>query len=75
MPVSTNSMIASGHAAAVGTSKYLFNAERLAKDRGCQQPAAALGVASAGYETFNVACVNGEPMVVRCDYGSCRELK
>jgi hypothetical protein len=75
MPSSTNSTIASANATAVGTSKYLFNAERLAKDRGCQQPAAALGVASAGYETFSVACVNGEPMMVRCDYGNCRELK
>lgn len=56
-------------------SKYLVNAERLAKDAGCTGAAATMNIRAATYETFTVTCATGEPRLIRCDDGVCRELK
>jgi hypothetical protein len=56
-------------------SKYMFTAERFAKDAGCASPVATMNIAAATYETFTVACAKGDPLSLRCDDGVCRELK
>jgi hypothetical protein len=58
-----------------GESKYMLSAEQYAKANGCQAPAAAMSLASPGSETFAVNCAGGGPMMIRCDYGTCRALK
>jgi hypothetical protein len=57
------------------TSKYMFNAERLAKDSGCASPVATMNIRASTYETFTVTCASGDPRLIRCDDGVCRELK
>jgi hypothetical protein len=57
------------------TSKYMVNAERLARDGGCAGPAATMNIRASTYETFTVACTAGDPRLIRCDDGVCRELK
>jgi uncharacterized protein YceK len=59
-----------------GVSKYMYTAERFAKDNGCTGAVASLNIKSQTYETFTVACTSGDPRLVRCDDGAaCRELK
>lgn len=57
------------------TSKYMVNAERLARDAGCVGPAATMNIRAPTYETFTVTCAGGDPRLIRCDDGVCRELK
>lgn len=56
-------------------SKHMFAAERFAKGAGCVQPIASLGAQTPAFESFTVICANGDPMIIRCDGGACRELK
>jgi len=56
------------------TGEYMATAERLAQTFSCG--AAPKFVAKGGdFETYSVACSSGEPMVLRCDSASCREMK
>jgi hypothetical protein len=57
------------------SSKYLFSAERFAKENGCASAAATLNIKAPTYETFTVNCSTGEPRSIRCDDGVCRELR
>lgn len=66
---------AAGTKASAATSKYMFSAERFAKDGGCESPVATMTIASAASETFAVICAKADPILVRCDDGKCRELK
>jgi hypothetical protein len=61
--------------ASVSKSKYLYNAERFAKDGGCENASATVNIASPAYETFTVVCAKGDPISVRCDATACREMK
>jgi uncharacterized protein YceK len=73
-PVATQSAAATATTPSM-TSKYLVNAERLAKDAGCTAAAATMTIRAATYETFTVTCATGDPRLIRCDDGVCRELK
>jgi UDP-N-acetylenolpyruvoylglucosamine reductase len=53
----------------------MISAERYAKDNGCAGAAAAMNIRASTYETFTVTCATGDPRLVRCDDGVCRELK
>jgi hypothetical protein len=51
-------------------------AERLARDVGCVRDVLANLIAKGpGYETYSFQCVNGDTLLVRCDFGNCRALK
>jgi len=53
-----------------------FGAERLAKDRACNpEPQATLVAKGPGYESYAVACTNGDSLAIRCEYGNCRALR
>ena len=53
-----------------------FNAERLARSQSCsEQPVASLVAKGPGFESFSVACANGDALAIRCEFGSCRVLR
>ena len=55
-------------------SKYLIEAERIAKLNGCVAPVAAMNFKGEGSELFTVACSTGVPLSIRCDAGACRVM-
>ncbi|WCM94990.1 glycine zipper family protein [Acidovorax sp. NCPPB 2350] len=53
-----------------------FNAGRLARAQSCStQPVAALAAKGPGFETYTVACENGDALAIRCEFGNCRVLR
>jgi len=61
-----------GTKAASMPSKYMFNAERYVKSRGCLLPIATMVVRAPSYESFDVKCSSGSLVVVRCENGDCQ---
>jgi len=60
--------------AAVGADT--LQAEQFARGQSCNTaPVASLVAKGPGYETFSMACTNGDTMMVRCEYGNCRTLR
>jgi hypothetical protein len=56
--------------------QFSVNAEKTAASANCtSQKPATLTASGPGYETFMVACPDGESLAVRCDFGNCRALK
>lgn len=60
-----------------GAGKDLIQAERFAASQSCSQQLtpwpAAMG---PGYETYSSPmCPSGQSMIIRCEYGNCREVK
>jgi hypothetical protein len=53
-----------------GESRYMFEAERLAKSTGCAAPVAAMNFKGAGAELFTVTCSTGDLLSIRCDDGT-----
>lgn len=50
--------------------------ERLAKEASCSSDAAGILLAKGpGYETYSVACTNGDVLMFRCEFQNCRALK
>lgn len=63
-------------AAILPTGTDTYNAERLAKEQSCAAlPRAALSAKGAGFETYSVACANGDTIAIRCEFGNCRVLR
>ena len=63
-------------APALSGGKDLFQAERLPETRACNsQPRLSLTAKGGGYETYSVACTNGDALAIRCEFGNCRVLK
>lgn len=53
-----------------------FSAQQLARTRSCSaQPVAALAAKGPGFETYTVACDNGDALAIRCEFGNCRVLR
>lgn len=53
-----------------------YAAERVAKERQCNaSPVSKLSAKGPGFETYNVACTNGDTMTIRCEFGNCRALQ
>ena len=53
-----------------------LQAERFARQQSCSAtPRAVLAAKGAGYETYSVACGNGDAIMVRCEFGNCRLLR
>ena len=56
--------------------RYHVGAEGFARDRSCTStPKAVLVAYSGSTETYMIECSSGQPLVARCDYASCREMK
>ncbi|MBS0477185.1 MAG: hypothetical protein JSR28_18820 [Proteobacteria bacterium] len=56
--------------------RFSYEAEQLGEVRACNPyPAANLTAQGAGFETFSVACTNGDALAVRCESTGCRVLK
>ena len=54
----------------------MLQAERLARAQTCSgAPMPNLIAKGPGFETYSVACSNGDTMMVRCEFGNCRSLK
>lgn len=67
---------ATAQAASLPSGEDAFNAERLAKASACHtQPRAVLGAKGTGFETYTVACANGDALMIRCERGNCRALQ
>lgn len=53
-----------------------IQAEKYAREQSCSaEPHASLAAKGAGFETFSLACTNGDTMMVRCEFGNCRALR
>lgn len=52
-----------------------YSAERYAKQVGCAEISATLIGKGPGYESYSFQCTTGETMIVRCEWGNCREMK
>lgn len=64
----------SASAAPMGQDGY--NAGRAATASGChQQPSPVLAAKGPGYESYTVACANGDSIMIRCEFGNCRVLR
>lgn len=56
--------------------QFSFEAERVARAENCSAaPVASLTAKGPGFESYTVACSNGDALDVRCDFGRCRALK
>lgn len=67
---------ATATAAAPPVGKDAFVAERFAKELGCTRDTLAQLIGKgAGYESYSFQCMNGETLVVRCEFGNCRALR
>jgi len=64
-----------GPAVAKMTSKYMLNAERYLKERGCNVALATMVVRAPTYETFSIRCSSGTSSSVRCENGSCQAIQ
>lgn len=50
--------------------------EALVSRQSCSaSPVARLSAAGPGYETYSVACSNGDTLTYRCEFGNCRQLR
>lgn len=50
--------------------------ERMAKNASCSNDASGILLAKGpGYETYSVACTNGDVLMYRCEFRNCRALK
>lgn len=53
-----------------------FVAARLARTQACSaQPAAVMTGKGPGFETYSIACENGDALSLRCEFGNCRILR
>jgi len=56
--------------------QFTPGAETVARNSQCsQQPRAGLVAKGPGFETYSVACSNGDAMMVRCEMGNCRAMR
>lgn len=61
---------------AEASGKDAYVAERLARDLKCNATALSKLVGKGpGYESYSMACTNGETLLIRCEFGNCRALK
>ena len=75
-PTVANAPAAAELAKTAVVGKDAFQAEQLAKQLTCAPlPVASLAAKGPGYESYSVKCSNGEALMIRCEFGNCRELK
>ena len=58
------------------SGKDAYVAERLARELKCNDTTLSKLVGKgAGYESYSMACTNGETLLIRCEFGTCRALR
>jgi hypothetical protein len=56
--------------------RYQIAAERFAKEEMCNPtPQASLQMRAPGVEVYAVACINGDVLLIRCEFGNCRDMQ
>jgi hypothetical protein len=56
--------------------QYSYQSEHIARAQSCSTaPHAILNATGPGFESYTVACDNGDALAMRCDFGQCRILK
>lgn len=54
----------------------IHTVQRLAKQQACHEtPTPKLVAKGPGFESYSVACTNGNVLMYRCEYGNCRALR
>lgn len=63
--------------AAPPQGQFGFEAGKTARELRCAafDTPAVFVAKGAGYESYSVACVNGDTMMIRCEFGTCRALR
>lgn len=56
-----------------GTDSYI--ADRVARQMACSGAPAKLLGKGPGFESYGFQCTNGELLVIRCEFGTCRALR
>jgi len=59
------------------TGQDAFNAEKLGRSMACADNtvSAVLVGKGPGYESYSMKCINGETLLIRCEFGNCRALR
>ena len=58
------------------TGQEVYTVQRLAQQQACHaSPTAKLVAKGPGFESYSVACTNGNVLMYRCEYGNCRALQ
>lgn len=56
--------------------KWSYDVERLPATKACNPtPQVQLAAAGPGNETYTIACVSGDVLTVKCEFGNCRALR
>jgi hypothetical protein len=71
---SVQSVPLAGTAVQPPTGEYAGNAERLARTFSCGATP-VLVARGGGFETYSLACSRADPVMLRCDSASCREMR
>jgi len=75
-PVVTPPMPAPVRAALTAQGTAGLYAERVARGLGCNtQPRSVLTAKGPGFESYTVACSDGDALAIRCEFGNCRALR
>jgi hypothetical protein len=75
-PLTPGQPLVTVSAAPPAQGKDAVMAERFARESGCTRDTLATMIGKGpGYENYSFACMNGETLVVRCEFGTCRALK
>ncbi len=74
MPTSFQASTPAAPRAPLGQDAY--NAGKTAVAEACtQQPTPVLAAKGPGFESYTVACSNGDTLMLRCEFGNCRVLR
>lgn len=56
--------------------KDAYQAEKLAKEQACTPtPVLAMAAKGPGFETYSAACISGDTLMIKCEFGNCRALR
>ena len=73
--VNTRSVELGTPAPPVPTGRDSYVADRVARQMACSGAPAKLIGKGPGFESYGFECTNGEMLVIRCEFGTCRALR
>lgn len=74
VPERSNALLSAKVGEPLVTGKFLFSAERLAREQSCTAKTSLVAI-GPGFESYTTACPGGEAIMIRCDFGQCRVLR